>query len=98
MAKPGTSAAPTALLYTVLTFAALVFLGPMFWMVSTSLKTETEIFTLPLHWIPWRVSLGHYIKALTATKLLRWFWNSVFIAVMETGVGIVFKKLPADLV
>jgi multiple sugar transport system permease protein len=95
MAKPGTSRAGTVLLNSVLTLAALAFLAPLFWMVSTSLKSETEIFTLPLHWIPWKPSLEHYVKALTGTKLLRWFWNSVFIAAAETGIGLVVMSLAA---
>ena len=95
MAKPGTSAAATALLNSVLALASLAFLAPIFWMLSTSLKSETEIFTLPLHWIPWQVSFEHYIKALTGTRLLRWFWNSVFIAAMETGIGVVVMSLAA---
>jgi multiple sugar transport system permease protein len=95
MARPGTSRAATALLNSVLTLAALAFVAPLFWMVSTSLKSESEIFTLPLHWVPWKVSFEHYIKALTGTKLLRWFWNSVFIAAMETGFGIVVMSLAA---
>ena len=40
-------------LLTILTIAGIgVTLLPYFWMVSSSLKTSSEVFELPVRWLP----------------------------------------------
>jgi multiple sugar transport system permease protein len=41
-----------ALLHLVLVAAGLTFVAPLFWVVSTSLKPGSEVFTYPIHWVP----------------------------------------------
>ena len=41
-----------ALLHLALLAAAATFVAPLFWVVSTSLKPGSEVFTYPIHWIP----------------------------------------------
>lgn len=39
-------------LIVLLTFLALVTLIPFFWMLSASFKTNNEVFTVPIQWVP----------------------------------------------
>lgn len=41
-----------ALGYGALSLFAVVFVGPFIWMLSTSLKTDTQVLTSETHWIP----------------------------------------------
>lgn len=59
---------------------AAVFLLPFVWMLSTSFKPATEIFTdgfqlLPHHW----AAVENYTKALTAVPLLRFLLNGAIV-------------------
>ena len=40
------------LVIILLTLLALITLVPFIWMVSASFKTNNEVFTIPIQWIP----------------------------------------------
>ncbi len=62
-------------------FAALVFfLGPFFWIVTTSLKGNEDFFASPPVWIPAEPSLTHYGRLFTHSSGLRYFLNSLTIS------------------
>ena len=45
-----------------LAFVALIYLvGPVYWMISTSLMTETEMFLVPPHWYPHDPTIRSYL-------------------------------------
>lgn len=71
-----------ALTYLVLIIGALVFTTPFVWMVSSSLKTQTEVFIFPPRWIPKVFHWENYPTALTAAPFGRYFLNSLFISAM----------------
>lgn len=50
--------------YLVVTLGAVIMLLPFAWMISTSFKAENEIFTVPIRWLPSRITLQNYVKAL----------------------------------
>ena len=59
-----------------LTVATLLFLFPIFWIVSLSLKTRVQIFTsAPLS--VWQPTLDNYILVLSRTEFGRAFVNSI---------------------
>ena len=93
--RPGQTRVKLAALYVVVTAAALIWIAPVFWMLSTSVKSESEIFTLPLHWIPWQPTVEHYLTALTKSLVARWFLNSVVITAIETALILVVDSLAA---
>jgi len=86
------------LMARVLTHGALVvisaiFLFPLLWMVSTSLKSTGEIFNPGLNLIPAHPTLENYRVAFSALPLLRNFFNSVFIATSFTVLSLFFCSL-----
>lgn len=61
---------------------SLSFLFPLFWMVSTSLKTTEEILAFPPPLLPARLVWANYAEAFTIVPLLRFFLNSLFVVGM----------------
>lgn len=80
------------LVFTILGLAALAFLIPLVWMISTSLKPKDQIFAYPLIWIPDPPQWGNYAKALNnpSFKFLLFLQNSLYYAVLST-IGVVFS-------
>lgn len=59
-----------------------IYLFPVYWMVSTSLKTSDAIFASPPEWFPSAVQIDSYVTAiLTNPVMLRALGNSAIIAV-----------------
>ncbi|MDZ4768845.1 MAG: carbohydrate ABC transporter permease [Chloroflexota bacterium] len=75
--------------YAVLTFGALLMLLPFFWMISTSLKPERGVFSMPPEWIPNPLVFQNYVDVWERTDLARGIFNSAFIALVTT-VGEIF--------
>ena len=77
------------MIYFFLLVGAAIILIPFFWMLSTSLKTESQLFTYPPEWIPEPLQLNNYVDAwaqlnriapgLTFTRIIG---NTLFITVL----------------
>lgn len=78
----------------VLLFAAL-WLVPIVWMLSTSLKPRSEVFSLPVRWIPETTTLANFVVVLTQSYLLRWFFNSLWTTAATTALVVVVQALAA---
>ena len=61
-------------------FALVVMLAPLAWMVSTSLKPPTEVFSGAFNLVPAHPTLENYQIALTKVPLLRYLLNSLVMA------------------
>ena len=64
--------------FIVLLLIALTQLFPLYWLITFSLKSNTEIFGENVIGLPkvWR--WDNYITALSSSNLIRYFLNSVF--------------------
>ena len=67
---------------------------PVFWVLTASLKTPEEIAGSAPYALPNGFYLGNYIKAFTQSNLVRYFMNSVAVALC-TLLGIVVLSAPA---
>ncbi len=76
--------AANVLAYAILIGVGITMVFPLFWMVSTSFKTEPELFILPPPLLPQRLYLGNYPRAFERIPYLRMLWNSTFVAVVVT--------------
>ena len=70
--------------HMVLVGLLIVFLGPFFWLVSTSLKTDRAMFRMPPQWVPNPVTVEHYQRAVTEFPALRYMGNTLIIVVFST--------------
>jgi len=82
-------------LHIVLIIGSLIMLLPFFWMLSTSLKESSEIFTYPPTWIPSEIAWGNYEDALTALPFDRFYFNSLFVSTSVTILQIITSSLAA---
>lgn len=73
--------------YAALILLTIVFVAPLLWMLSTSLKPNFQTTQFPPHWIPQNFSDVGYSTILTtasANPVLRWFLNSMIAATAHT--------------
>ncbi len=70
--------------YLFLILGSFVMIIPFAWMISTSFKGTSEIFTFPPVWIPKEPTLRGYVRLLTNNRMpfLAFFKNSLFITVI----------------
>jgi multiple sugar transport system permease protein len=66
------------LLYILLTSATVLMSFPLFWMISSSLKTIQETNAPGIVWIPDHPTLEAYINIFNNSDFLRSYFNSVF--------------------
>ena len=70
---------------------AAVMLFPLFWIISISLKGDTEQFVTPPTLIPLEPVLSNYQRLLTETNFPSYIGNSLFVAfatvLLALGVG-----------
>ena len=79
---------------TLLTILGIgVMLLPYFWMVSSSLKTGTEVFELPIRWVPREIQWVNFPAALSRGSFVTYFANSGIVAVAVTLSNILFCSL-----
>lgn len=74
--------------YAFLLVGALSMILPFLFMLSTSLKPASELYEVPIRWIPQTPTLENYFKAVTQVDLLRGTWNTLLIAVPSTLGGL----------
>ncbi len=75
---------------TILTAAAVLFLMPLLWMVSSSLKPDYQIFAMPPQFVPNPPRWENYIEALTYVPFGRYALNTLLIATL-TIIGHLFS-------
>lgn len=78
-----------ALVYLGLAAALVFFLGPFFWIVTTSLKGNEDFFAYPPVWIPAEPSLKHYAALFTRSSGARYFANSMVISTLSMFASLV---------
>ena len=79
------------LLYIVVNIIALIMLLPFFWMVSTSLKPNEQVYLIPPKWIPNPIVWSNYPRAFSFAPFGLFIKNSLIIAVICV-VGVVFSS------
>lgn len=78
-------------LYGVLIGGALIFLAPLFWMISTSLKPEHLIYNIPIIWIPPTLEWQNYLNGWTALPFTTFYLNTLRMTVVNI-IGLVLSS------
>ena len=68
---------------------ALLLFFPILWMILTSFKSEATAVLSPPVWFWFDWTTENYESVLEQANYLRFFWNSVIIAVGSTALGLV---------
>ncbi|MBI3129349.1 MAG: carbohydrate ABC transporter permease [Candidatus Tectomicrobia bacterium] len=81
-------------LLTLLTVAGVgLMLLPYFWMFSSSLKTGSEVFNLPVAWLPEVPQWQNYPNALSHGAFGTYFYNSAVVALAVMAGNLVFCSM-----
>jgi multiple sugar transport system permease protein len=73
----------TALTWVAVVAALVFFLGPFFWILTTSLKGNEDYFAYPPVWVPADASLKHYGALFTRSSGARYFTNSLVVSTLS---------------
>lgn len=78
-------------IYILLCLGAVAMVFPFVWMVLTSLKTGADVYSFSM--IPNPATTANYSFVFTRTDFLRWFANSLGIAVVVVISVLFFDSL-----
>lgn len=84
-----------AILYLALIVIGAAMVLPFVWMVSTSLKEESAVFTATPQFIPNPVIFSNYATAWNSLPFGRFFLNSFFVALSVTLGQVITSSLAA---
>jgi multiple sugar transport system permease protein len=78
--------------------AGLVVLNgffPALWILLTSLKSETELVSKPITYLPHAATLQNYLRAFADQPLLKYLVNSLTVAIAATVVSLLVSAFAA---
>lgn len=81
------------LTYAGMAVLLLLFLYPLWWMVSSSFKPGASIVTDPLSFDPSKLTLDNYRSMLESVPIWTGFWNTAIMLVLKGGITLFFCPL-----
>lgn len=84
------------LLYLVLIIITVIMIVPFLWMLSASIKTNTEVFRMtPFQFIPDVPQWSNYIDIWTRIPLARFVGNTVYLTIIVTALQVLTSSFAA---
>ena len=80
--------------YCVLVIASVFMVFPFLWLVLSSLKTEVQLFEVPIHILPDPSTLQNYRDVIADGSMFMYMKNSLIIALITTAITLVIS-IPA---
>ena len=84
-----------AIKFAILLLIALTQLFPLYWLITFSLKSNTEIFGENVIGLPHVWRWDNYVTALSSSNLIRYFLNSVFYSVVTVVAAGIISSMAA---
>jgi multiple sugar transport system permease protein len=81
--------------YALSVAALLAALAPVYWMLTISLKTEIEQFSVPPRWVLFSPTLVHYRDAFAERSFGQYLLTSLIVSVVATVCAMVMGTLAA---
>lgn len=82
-------------IYIVLILGGVIMIGPLLWMLSTSLKDKMGVFQLPPQWIPNPVRWDAYKRLFKLTEMYDGFKNTIIVSFTVTIIGSLTSSVAA---
>jgi multiple sugar transport system permease protein len=79
--------------YVFLGIASILFVFPLYWMVTGSFKSQTEIWAIPPVWFTLHYKLDNYIHIFQTRPTLLWLFNSIFTSAATVLLVILFSTM-----
>ncbi|RZS94058.1 carbohydrate ABC transporter permease [Cuneatibacter caecimuris] len=87
--------ASRALIIFLLVLVAFIMIMPFIWMVLGSVKMKSELFAVPLKWLPETPVWKNYTDVFEKVPFLQFYWNTAKVAVLATLGQVVTCALSA---
>lgn len=81
--------------YIGMALVVIIIGAPLFWMLSSSLKTLQQIYTVPPQWIPTTPQWSNYQEAWNSVPFGRFYLNSIIITFFGSALQIICGTLCA---
>ncbi|TDC65813.1 carbohydrate ABC transporter permease [Micromonospora sp. KC207] len=82
-------------LHVLLTVLGLAVMVPFLWMVTSSLKLDSQVFTTPIQWIPEEFHWDNYTRIWERIPLVTYLKNSLFLSVVITALQVLTGSFAA---
>lgn len=84
-----------AFIFIFLLILSMLILVPFFWMISSSLKIDNEVFTVPIQWIPEKIQWINYSRIWTTIPFATFYKNTVILSVVITFLQLLTSSFAA---
>ena len=72
---------------------SILCLFPIIWVILSSFKPQSELFSFPLSFFPKKWTLENYSSALKQGDFLLYFKNTTFVAVLSTFIAVLINVM-----
>ena len=87
--------------HVILAIISVSMILPFLWMISSSLKLENEVFSMPIRWIPSVIRWSNYVEVWRRAPFGIYYWNTALLTfgtvvtqlVTSSLAGYVFARL-----
>lgn len=95
MSGLGPSRPTKAVAYLLLTLASVAALFPIFWTISTSIKSRVDSFALPPRFIDFSPTWANYENLFDDELFIRFLINTVVVTAVSTAMSLLLGSLTA---
>jgi ABC-type glycerol-3-phosphate transport system permease component len=78
--------------YTVLILLAISFVMPFYWMFSSALKNDAQVYVAPPIWIPSPAFWNNFYDAWTSQPFTHYMMNTLFLYAIPYTIGVVLSS------
>lgn len=84
-------------LTAVMFFAVYIMIYPLLWMLSSSVKSNNEVFEIPFRWLPETFRWSNYEKVWNNENYPfgAMFFNSTYVVILSIGLMLMISSLAA---
>jgi len=83
------------LIYTGLMVITLITLLPLIWMLSSSLKHDIDVFSLPIQWIPLNPVWNNFVQIWQKINFALFTFNSFKLSIFITIIQVLTSSFAA---
>jgi multiple sugar transport system permease protein len=80
--------APNIIKYIFFAFTAVVMFFPIYWMISCSLMTRSEVILIPPHFYPHQPTFANFQALIKVADFIRYLLNSLLIVSISTLISV----------
>jgi multiple sugar transport system permease protein len=82
-----------AIRYMILIFASILFVFPLYWMITGSVKPMDSIWSIPPDWLPKELQFQHYVALFKQNPTLQWTLNSIISGLVAIFFILLFSSM-----